>query len=72
MLQAYELAFTFCQTLFVLRVSDAWRVTTVEMSGKESQRNEASLSLEESQCLFSRDGSIAEVYVEVPESKLSQ
>jgi len=72
MLQADELAFTFCQTLFVLRVSDAWKVGTVATDGKESHWNEASLSFEESQRLFSRDDWIAEVYVEVPESELSQ
>ncbi|MDG2253376.1 MAG: hypothetical protein P8L49_00280 [Opitutaceae bacterium] len=67
LIQSGELAVTFCQTLFVLRLGEAWSIRIKRATNEEKIENEASLSVENSQLVFERNSEILEVEVTIPQ-----
>ncbi len=70
MVDAGELAFTFCQTLFVYNLGERWNIVTSYVHGNDEPKNSNSLTREDSASIFARDGRIERVAVTIPENAL--
>lgn len=70
LLQPGELAVTFCQTLFVLRIGKEWRIQINRTNETEGVGIMSSLSVENSQSIFKRSSEVLEVEVTIPEAIL--
>ncbi len=69
-IEAGELAFTICQTLFVYTLGNRWKITVAESDGNEESRESSFLTSEESSTVFARDGRLEVVTVVIPEQAL--
>ncbi len=69
-MQSGELAFTFCQTLFVFRIGKVWKIELFRSENDKTVIEGAKLSFSDSQHVFARTRSIEEVEVTIPESAL--
>ena len=65
-----SLAFTYCQTLVVYAIGEAAGMEIEDATGKVERRSELSLNRKESVSIFSREGTIARIKVNVPGDKL--
>ncbi len=65
-----ELAFTFCQTLFVYALGEDWKIVTSFSQGREETRESNYLSMEDSASIFARDGHVEVVTVTIPKESL--
>lgn len=69
MLGVGQMAFTFCQTLFVFSLGDEWCIQIVKTGGINTETG-SSLSSEDSQRIFARASGISEVEVMIAETSL--
>jgi len=67
-LQAGQLAYTYCQVLVVYSFTDqdSVSISVTDKAGSVSAVTGGSLSVEQSKCIFNRDGSISRVDVTIP------
>lgn len=65
-----QLAFTFCQTLFVMQIAPQRESWIEYKDGEERCTKSWTISQEDSQSIFERTGSIQKVTISVPESDL--